>query len=518
MVCVNTASLAYYATLFHSLIATVVGQAVGSDPLQFTSSGNPILSDGSWYSADPAPLVVNSTLYIVTGQDTAAADENSFAMPQWGLFSSESPDPQGSDWTLYPDIGDPNTIFSWAAAGTAYASQIVEGQDGKYYLYVSITQADSPNNDPFAVGVAVSDLPTGPYTDAHPAGPIISQSIPSPGNSIQNIDPTVMVDDDGRVYIYFGTFGTLLGYELESDMVTVKGSVVEVTSLTGYFEAPWLMKRGETYYMIYAANNVSPDAVCTPTSYHACQAYGTASSPLGPWTFQGVILPIVSSTTSHAGAVSYDNKWYLVYHTADAKDGGHFRRSVALDELTWDDSATPPKMKQVNQTWAPQPDPEPTRNIAPRASATSDGETPVQYWIKALNDGVVRVNPLPPDMWCSYNGEASPASTALTYTWDQDVQLNGVRMILFSDQPAGSNIGVPPPASWYVEYLDSDASWTRVANATAYPVDVTDSPEEVSFNVVTTSAIRATLLASGDGSQYGGVGIKEWEALAPEAQ
>src|SRR3546814_1021542 len=41
----------------------------------------------------------------------------------------------------------------------------------------------------------------------------------------------------------------------------------------------------------------SPDSVCTPAVYHACQAYGTAPSPLGPWTWRGVVLKPVSSTT-----------------------------------------------------------------------------------------------------------------------------------------------------------------------------------------------------------------------------
>jgi hypothetical protein len=161
--------------------------------------------------------------------------------------------------------------------------------------------------------VAVSSNPTGPFVDAYPEGPIISQTVPSPGDSIENIDPTVLVDED-RVFIYWGTFGALYGYELASDMTTVIESRVIVTTLTGYFETPWLMKRGSTYYMLYAANNAGPDSPCTPTSYHAYIAYGTASDPLGPWTFQGVVLGIVSSTTSHPGAYSIGDDWFLVYH------------------------------------------------------------------------------------------------------------------------------------------------------------------------------------------------------------
>ncbi|KAE8145110.1 glycosyl hydrolase [Aspergillus avenaceus] len=492
----------------------VTAQTDHASSFAFTSNGNPILSNGSWYSGDPAPLVVNDTLYIITGHDTAPANENAFNMNEWGMFVSASPSADGGEWTLYPNVAEPQTLFSWAEPGSAYAAQIVQGTDGKFYMYAPVTEANSSNEDAFAIGVAVSDAPTGPYTDAHPSGPIISQSIPSPGNNIQNIDPTVLVDDDGKVYIYFGTFGALLGYELDPDMVTVKTDVTKVTSLTGYFEAPWLMKRQDTYYMLFAANNAGPDSPCTPTSYHACIAYGTASSPMGPWTFQDVILPVVSSTTSHPGAVEVNGEWYLVYHTADAAGGGHFRRSIALDVLTWDDTQSPAKINVVDQTWAPKSSTSPTYNVAPKAKASSVNETPIQYWVEALHDEIVRENPLPPDYWCSWIDTDSPRVNTLVYTWNETVQLNGTSMVFFADHAAGANEGVAPPQEWYVEYRDHSERWQRVENTTSYPLGVTDSPDVVRFEPVDTGAIRAILVASGGNGQYAGVAVKEWEALS----
>ncbi|EOD43079.1 putative glycosyl hydrolase family 43 protein [Neofusicoccum parvum UCRNP2] len=489
-----------------------------NSPVTVQSTGNPILADGSYYSADPAPLVVNNTLYIIAGHDEAPVDQNAFVINEWEMFVATSPKPSGGEWTFHPGIAKPHEIFTWAAEGTAYASQIVQGPDGKFYLYAPVTEANSANADPFAIGVAVADSPLGPFTDAHPSGPILSQSVPAPGNDIQNIDPTVLVDDDGKVYVYYGTFGALRGYELDEDMATTVGDVTEVSGLTGFFEAPWIMKRNDTYYMLYAANNAGPDSPCTPTSYHACIAYGTASSPLGPWTFQDVILGIVSSTTSHSGAVELDGQWYLVYHTADAEGGGHFRRSVAFDLLTWDDSQSPPAINRVVQTHRPQAAAEPTRNIAPKAKASSVNETPIQYWVESLHDGKIPSNPLPPDYWASYAGDTSPETSTLVYTWNSTVALNGARMAFFADQDAGASVGVPPPASWHIEYLNAAGTWEKVANSSAYPVTVTDDPEEVSFTEIRTTSIRAVLIASGSGGTFGGVGVKEWEALAPTAQ
>lgn len=487
----------------------------------FVSTGNPILSDGSIYSADPAPIVVNDTIYIISGRDEAEVYDSSFVMNQWQIFETKNATPAGGDWILHSNVAEPQTLFDWAASGTAYASQIVLGTDGRYYLYAPVTQADSSDSDPFAIGVAVSDSVLGPFTDAHPAGPILSESVPSPGNDIQNIDPTVLVDTDDAVYIYWGTFGRLQGAELESDMVTVKSdTIVSITSLPDFFEAPWLMKRNDTYYMIYAANDAGPDSPCTPTSYHACIAWGTASSPLGPWTQGGVTLGIVSSTTSHPGVFEHpagSGEFYIVYHTRDAVDGTHFRRSIAFDKLEFDDATTPPSIVQVAQTHQPAAAHTPTRNVAPKALAASANGTPVQYWIAAINDGRVEVSPLPPDYWCSWADPTSPPNNTLTYSWNSTVELNGTAMAFFADTEAGADAGVPPPASWWVEYLTEEGDWAKVANVTDYPTEVTDSPAEVGFDAISTSSIRAILNPSGGNGAYGGVAVKEWWALQPSA-
>ena len=198
------------------------------------------------------------------------------------------------------------------------------GPSGKFYLYAPVVYAAATTRDKFAIGVAVADTPLGPWIDAHPAGPVVSQSYPI-ANNIQNIDPTVLVDDDGRVFLYWGTFGRLKGVELEPDMVTFKGTPIDVRTLNGFFEASWLFKRNGTYYMAYAANTAGPTSECTEAVYYACIAYGTSPSPLGPWTYRGVILDPVSSTTSHPGIIAYKGKWYLAYHTGRREE----RRTVS---------------------------------------------------------------------------------------------------------------------------------------------------------------------------------------------
>ena len=476
---------------------------------EITASNNPILADGSYYSADPAPLVANGTLYILAGRDEAPPDVNDFIMNRWQLLTSS--DVKSGRWTHYPEFLRPEQVFAWAEAGRAYASQIVQGPDRRFYLYAPVLEAASSSEDKFAIGVAVADAPLGPWKDAHPSGPIVSQSKPEP-NRIQNIDPTVWVED-GHAYLYWGTFGQLRGVELAPDMVTPQGRVIEVRTLRGFFEAPWLFRRDGTYYLVYADNEAGPHSECTPAVYHACIAYGTADSPLGPWTYRGVILPPVSSTTSHPGVIEFKHQWYLVYHTADARNGGHFRRSVAIDPLAWDDRETPARILPVTATRPPAPRIDP-RNIASAAIAHASNEpVPVQYWIRALNDGRVRANPLPPEMWGSWTRD-NPPRQWIEYRWPQPVVIEGSRIWFWADHPAGAAEGVAPPKSWALQYWDGKA-WQAVPKPDAYRT-APGQFQQTNFAKVVTTCLRATFEASGHDGRNAAVAVQEWEILAAE--
>ena len=497
-----------YGVCVGLLAAASYGQGV-PQAVPLHVAHNPLVSDGSSYSADAAPVMDGDTLYILAGRDEAAPDVNDFIMNEWQLFATK--DLASGTWQHYPHFLRPEQIFKWATPGRAYAGQIIQGRDKKFYLYAPVMQAHCSDKDCMAIGVAVADHIIGPWRDAHPSGPIISQSVPQ-SNDLQNIDPTPFDDDDGKVYIYWGTFGKLRAMELASDMITPKSGEVRIDGLTGFFEAPWLFKRNGTYYLVYADNDTDPGRDCTPAFYHACIAYGTATSPLGPWTYRGVILPPVSSTTSHPGVIAFKNKWYLTYHTADAKDGGHFRRSVALDELQWDDTAAPAAIKKVITTPRPAKTLPPQRNIAAAAKVFASNEPiPAQYWIKALNDGIVRQNPLPPDMWGSWVGN-NPAQPWIAYLWSQPVTFTRSRIYFWNDQPAGAGVGVAPPKAWHLEYC-SGKDWLPVKATTPYATD-TNRWVEVDFEPVSTRCMRAVFDASSSGSSTAAVAVQEWEVWA----
>lgn len=505
-------------------LVAAAAPAAAADPYTFTSTQNPILGDGSYYSADPAPLVVpagapgNATgadqLYVYTGHDEAGPRQNDFIMNEWGAFVTSDVD--AGEWTHHPSLMRPEEVFDWATPGRAYAGQVVQGPDGRYYWYVPVNEANSPASDAFGIGVAVSDTPTGPWTD-HVGAPIISQRVPTP-NTIHNIDPTVLVDgegEDARVYVWWGSFSNLRMLELDQDMRTPVGPVRTVTGLTGFFEAAWAFERDGTYYMAYAGNNAGPTSQCTPANYHACIAYGTASSPQGPWTYRGTVLAPVSSTTSHPGIVELDGEWWIAYHTADAEGGNHFRRSVAIDRVEWDDTQSPPRMKQVVTTPVKVKDTTPRANVAQEATVTVSNEpVPTQYWKKALNDEIVRPNPLPPDMWGTWTG-SNPPQQWVQYSWDQPMRLAGSQIEFWNDQPQGTGVGVAAPASWRIQYWDASdgGAWADVPNASGYGT-ATNGFQGTTFDPVTTTQVRAVFDASTNGSTYSAVAVEEWKVLA----
>jgi hypothetical protein len=95
-----------------------------------TSAGNPIIADGSLYTADAAPLVgADGRLYIYTGHDEAAPQQAGFVMRDYTVLATD--DIASGEWDVYQNALDPDAVFSWASGNAAYAGHAVLGGDGK---------------------------------------------------------------------------------------------------------------------------------------------------------------------------------------------------------------------------------------------------------------------------------------------------------------------------------------------------------------------------------------------------
>lgn len=474
-------------------------------PRDLRIEGNPIISDGTYYSADAAPLSVDGKLYIYFGNDRAERRQGGFRMTEYGVLATD--DPASRNWTLHQNNLNPAQVFSWATGDKAFAGHATRGADGRFYWYVPVEwkNTDVPNR--MAIGVAVSNSPVGPWTD--PIGkPLLTwrDVFGTETRGQEVIDPHVFTDTDGTVYLYWGSWYIARAVKLAPTMTATEGPITRLAGLDAFFEAPWVFRRGDTYYLAYDWKRGGSQ--WTPSNYQAAVGYATATSPLGPWQFKGIILSGTSATTVHPSIVEHKGRWWLTYHTKDAKDGGHFRRSVAIDEVRWDGATILP----VKQTRADDPAFRLTKNVGVDAKVSASFTEQPPMTLGALNDGRPATVLLPPDMWGNFRGNTNTQETDwIQYTWDAPVHINGAGIQFHRD-----NNWIRPPQKWMLEYQDDQGKWVPISIEN-YPTEV-DRWNEVTFPPVKTKALRAMFWGRPAGQYFNSVAVTEWEVYAPQAE
>jgi hypothetical protein len=288
----------------------------------FVPTGNPIITD-KW-TADPAPMVHDGTLYLYVGHDEyyegqdEASGGREFNITEWMCYSTRDM----KTWTDHGTVLKP-TDFSWGT-GEAWASQVVEA-NGKFYYYVTAMAAEPYNSR--LVGVAVSDSPTGPFVDAL-GKPLVSDDMTpnGPRGWWNDIDPTVLIDAEGTPWMCWGN-GTCFIVKLKRNMIELDGPI-EILRMPRFIEGPWLDRHGELYYLSYASMGQGRETI----------SYATAPSMEGPWTYRGQLTGMAeNSFTIHPGIAEFKGQSYLFYHNATLSIGGIEgrigRRSVCVDYL-----------------------------------------------------------------------------------------------------------------------------------------------------------------------------------------
>ena len=175
------------------------------------------------------------------------------------------------------------------------------------------------------------------------------------------------MDDDGKVYVYFGGLwgGQLEKYRMgvfdpqgkepgpqepavmpqcavmSEDMLSfAQPSVgVEILDENGnpilasdedrrYFEGPWMHKYKGKYYLSYS----------TGTTHYI--VYATGDNPLGPFTYQGRIMEPVIGWTTHHSIIEFEGKWYIFYHDCEYSGGINHRRTIKFTELHYNEDGS----------------------------------------------------------------------------------------------------------------------------------------------------------------------------------
>ncbi len=279
------------------------------------NTGNPIIRDK--FTADPTALVYHDTVYLFTGHDEAPVDTERYIMKNWLCFSS----PDMINWT---DHGSPFAArdFQWAK-GSAYASKIIE-REGKFYFYAAVTHAIIPGK---AIGVAVSDNPIQGFKDAKGSALITHNMLPPTNNEKANLDPTVLIDDDGQAYIFWGN-KTCYYAKLKSNMIELDGEI-KIVSMPQFEEGASIHKHNGWYYLSYGYG--MPEKV----------AYAMSRNINGPWEFKGILNEIAYNCETNRPCIIYfKGKSYFIYHNGALKNGGSHHRSVCIDSLYYNDDNT----------------------------------------------------------------------------------------------------------------------------------------------------------------------------------
>ena len=279
-----------------------------------------------------------------------------------------------------------------------WAPEVYE-RNGKYYLFYSANYRVNPTNEGenFKIGVAVSDSPAGPFKD------LMNRPIFNPEYPI--IDANVYFDDEnGKCYLYYsrccykhsveseiadslrkaGSFSEIeeswvYGVELKPDFSGIIGepklllapptklddaqaewesrSAVNGDVNRRWTEGSYLIKEGDTYYIMYSANSYEG-------KYYAV-GYATADNPLGPFK-KAAHNPVLQENVSQGGTVMGtghnmiitmpDGNRYTVYHGRLSSNPGE--RVVFIDplhidkdgKLTVDGPSTTPQTINITQT------------------------------------------------------------------------------------------------------------------------------------------------------------------------
>lgn len=290
------------------------------------------------YIPDGEPRVFGDRVYIYGSHDRAGSPEFcDYVLKCWS-----APIDNLNNWVCHGDIfhtkadRDHDADTSWTGdTQRLFAPDVVQGKDGKYYLFAYIVNAKG--------AVAVSERPEGPFKLIGPYEYTIPDEICCNG---WFIDPGVLVDDDGRTYIYCGFERSFMA-EVNSDKMNeiIDGTCIEhiipieVNEGLGFtepesmfFEACSPRKVGDCYYLIYSPKRGSR------------LAYATSDNPTGPFKYRGYIVDNgvdYPGGNDHGSIACINGQWYIFYHRMT--NNTIMSRRACVEKITiLEDGSIPP--------------------------------------------------------------------------------------------------------------------------------------------------------------------------------
>ena len=305
------------------LVCCSLGMSAQQKAYDAPSTGNPILPG---YFADPTIKKFGDTYYIYATTDGSGAG---FGPAQVWMSKDLG------NWTLMP-MNWPDTHWIWAP------DVMQNAKDGKYYMVYC---------QPCQLHMGVSETPRGPWKNILGK----SDAVLVPDRFVTNaitLDGQTFVDDDGSVYMYWGTWGIYKGFgcgagKLNDDKKSFSETrLIPNTEVTDFFEAPFVLKRNGVYYFMYSSGS------CHDHTYRV--QYATSDKPLGPYKYQGCILETNADGTVHGpghhSILQEGDNCYIVYHRHDNPHSNRgFHRQLCIDKMEFMPDGTIKKITPTHE-------------------------------------------------------------------------------------------------------------------------------------------------------------------------
>ena len=227
-------------------------------------------------------------------------------------------------WEEGPVVFDPDEPNVWAP------DLFHDTGTNTFYLYYTVDER---------IGVATADSPLGPFTTV--VDTLLDDAI----------DAHLFQDDDASLYLYYTQvlgdanvdgFNSvwvqpMASFTDEADVAPTKVVSAHSTDPQNWkfpiAEAPWMLKRDGTYYLMYSG--------FLANSARYAIGYATSTSPTGPFA-ESPRNPIASAHDDvygpghHAVVTDGAGQMWMLYHQKQTDEVG-FDRFVALDRLWFED-------------------------------------------------------------------------------------------------------------------------------------------------------------------------------------
>ncbi|MBP8959235.1 MAG: family 43 glycosylhydrolase [Bacteroidales bacterium] len=287
-----------------------------------------------------------------------SADENTYMNP---VYPSSMPDPtvikaHDGYFYLYATEDVRNTpilrssdLVSWNLIGTAFTSETrpsfepkggiwapdINYINGQYVLYYSMSVWGGEWT--CGIGIAVSDKPEGPFVDR---GKLFSSN----ESNVQNSIDQFYIEDDGKKYLFWGSFHGIYAIELSDDGLSVKGGAEKRQVAGTLYEGTCIFKKDGYYYLFASTGTCCEGIKSTYTT-----VIGRSENLFGPYfdksgrsmnnNFHEILIHGNDRFvgTGHNSEIITDNKnkTWILYHAVDKINPRG--RVLMLDEVQWKD-------------------------------------------------------------------------------------------------------------------------------------------------------------------------------------